>query len=74
MAQWVSCFATNRKLVGSNSAGVNGKFMAIIILPNSQWAWGSNEPLTELSIRNISTDKDGRYVTLITCRHPVPSS
>ena len=47
MAQWLNCWATNRKVAGSIPAGVTGFFIDTMDL------W-SNKPLTEMSIRSIS--------------------
>jgi len=37
-------------------------------------ALGSTQPLTEISTRNISWGKEGRYVRFTTHHHPVPLS
>ena len=53
VAQWLRCFATNRKVAGSIPAGVNGFF--IDINPSDRTtALGSTQPLTDRSNRNIS--------------------
>ena len=65
-AQSLSCCATYRKVVGSIPAGVN-EFFIDIILPIAPWAWGSTQPLTEMSTRSIPWG-------LTTYHHPVPLS
>ena len=39
VAQWLRCYATNRKVAGSIPAGVIGFFIDII-LPIALWPWG----------------------------------
>jgi hypothetical protein len=46
---WLRHCATNRKVAGSIPDGVSG-----IILSVALWPWGSTQPLTEMSTRNIS--------------------
>ena len=58
MAQWLRCFATNRKVAGWIPDGVIGIFRTM--------ALGSTQPLTEMSTRRISWGKCGRYVRLTT--------
>jgi hypothetical protein len=56
--------ATRRKVAGSIPDGITGTFH----WPNfsdQNVTLGSNQPLTEISIKNISWDKDDGYVRLI---------
>jgi hypothetical protein len=50
---WMHC-ATNRKFAGSIPEGVPELFSFGIFLPAALWTFGSTQPLTEMSIRNIS--------------------
>ena len=53
VAQWLRCYATNRKVAGSIPVGVSGFFIDI----NSSdriMVLGSTQPLTEMSPRSIS--------------------
>ena len=40
VAQWLKCYATNRKVAGSIPAGVTGIFHWHKILPIALWPWG----------------------------------
>ena len=63
VAQWLRRCATNRKDAGSIPDGVTGIFH----WPNPSdrtMVLGSNQPLTEMSTRNISWGKNGRCVRL----------
>ena len=40
VAQWLRCYATNRKVAGSIPAGVSGFFIDIKILSIALWPWG----------------------------------
>jgi len=58
-------FATNRKVAGSNPAGVIGIFHRHNP-SNRTMVLGSMQPLTEMSTRNISWGKGGRCLRLTT--------
>ena len=70
IAQWLRCCATNRKVADSIPDGV----IEIFHWHNPSdrtMALGSTQPLTEMSVRNISWGKGGRCVgltTTILCR------
>jgi hypothetical protein len=64
VAQWLRHCATNRKVAGSIPDGVgifhwhNPSGRTVVL--------GSTQPLTEMSTRNISWGKDGRFIGLTT--------
>jgi hypothetical protein len=64
MAQWLRHCTTNRKVACSIPDGVTGYFHSF---PSGRtMALGSTQPLTEMSARNVSWEKGGRYVGLTT--------
>jgi hypothetical protein len=65
VAQWLRHCATNRKVAGSIPGGAAGVFIDIINSGRTM-TLGSTQPLTELSIRNISWGKGGRCLMLTT--------
>jgi hypothetical protein len=65
VAQWLRHCATNRKVAGSIPDGVIGIFHSHN--PSGRtMALGSTQPLTEMSTRDISWGKGGRFVRLTT--------
>ena len=40
VAQWLRCYATNRKVAGSIPGSVSGFFIDIKIPPIALWPWG----------------------------------
>jgi len=53
VAQWLKCYATNRKVAGSIPAGVIGIFH-LYYPSDCTMALGSTQRLTEMSTRSIS--------------------
>jgi len=53
VAQWLRCYATNRKVASSIPAGIIGIFHWYNPSDRTM-ALGSTQPLTEMSTRNIS--------------------
>jgi hypothetical protein len=54
VAQWLRCWATNRKVVGSIPASVSGFFIDIENSSDRTMVLGTTQPLTEMSTRSIS--------------------
>ena len=72
VAQWLRCYATNRKVTGSIPAGVID-----IILLIALWPWGRLSLLTEMSTRSILwgsrwlVRKADNLMTILICCHEI---
>jgi hypothetical protein len=53
---WLRHYATSQKVAGSIPDEVI-EISIDLILPAALWLWGSNQPLTEMSIRNLPWGK-----------------
>ena len=58
VAQWLRCYATNRKVTGSIPVGVIGIFHSHNPSDRTM-TLGSTQPLTEMNTRSISWGKGG---------------
>ena len=74
VAQWLRCYATNRKVAGSIPAGVSGFFIDIKSFLSPYCAWVDSASNINEYQEYFLGGKGGRCVRLTTYHHPVPLS